>query len=82
VTLLTKKSIFLHIMGYIHHRTVRRGYQDIVAGDDFIVSGRAAEEIGKIQTEYERYHCQVIPFQITQHSSDKEGYRYKRIALL
>lgn len=82
VAFLAKKGIFLHIMGHIHHRTICRRHQDIVAGDDFVISGRAAEEIGKIQAQYKGYHRQVVPFHITEHRSDKEGYRYERVALL
>lgn len=69
-------------MGHIHHRTICRRHQDIVAGDDFVISGRAAEEIGKIQAQYKGYHRQVVPFHITEHRSDKEGYRYERVTLL
>jgi hypothetical protein len=72
MALFPEEHVFFHIMGYIHHRAIRRRDEDIVATGNFVIPRRATEEIGEIDAQDEWDHGDVIPFHITQGQAQKK----------
>lgn len=80
MTGLSQKHIFLRVVAHVHDGAVRRRDEDIIARSDFIISGRAAEEIGKVYRKHKRHDSGIVPFHPESDHAKKECHDDKRVS--